>query len=147
MEATRVDDLLSRAIDEQVAEYRTWREAMDALTARVDQLEAVIQSLRDDLADLVGDAARLAVRDAVDAGSDDLRRQISDLGRLIVNDLGKLPQIIRAASAPGQPDVDLRDRATASASIPVPVPVEAGQLLDLPYGEAGEERRGRFRKR
>jgi hypothetical protein len=76
--------------------------------------------------------------------SDDLRRQISDLGRLIVNDLGRLPKLLEEhrppapESTPTPPaQLDLRDLPR------VEHPVDP----DLPYADAGEERRGLFRRR
>ena len=131
MDAARVDELLSRAVEDQVAEYREWRLAMDALGERVERLETAVHALCEDLDRRVGGAARDAVSEQLEQLSGDIRRQISDLGRLIVNDLGRLPKIL----APQAPDVDLdlRDEPDPDA---------------LPYASATESApRGRFRRR
>ena len=138
MEASRVDELVSRAMDEQVAEYRQWRDEAAALAERIERLEAAVDALRAEVAAGVADAARTGVAGEVDRLADDLRRQISDLGRLIVNDLGRLPKLLEqqqppsstVSSAPpaGEPALDLRDNA-------------------LPYAAEAEERRGLFRRR
>jgi hypothetical protein len=137
MEASRVDELVSRAMDEQVAEYRQWRDEAAALAERIERLEAAVDALRAEVAGGVTEAARLGVAGEVDRLADDLRRQISDLGRLIVNDLGRLPKLLEQQQPPQQspapppaeePALDLRDNA-------------------LPYADQVEERRGLFRRR
>ncbi|HET7653811.1 MAG TPA: hypothetical protein VFK42_12290 [Acidimicrobiales bacterium] len=137
MEASRVDELVSRAMDEQVAEYRQWRDEAAALAERIERLEAAVDALRAEVAGGVTEAARLGVAGEVDRLADDLRRQISDLGRLIVNDLGRLPKLLEqqqpapptaATPATEEAALDLRDDA-------------------LPYADAAEERRGLFRRR
>lgn len=142
MEASRVDELVSRAMDEQVAEYRQWRDEAAALAERIGRLEAAVDALRAEVAGGVADAARAGVAGEVDRLADDLRRQISDLGRLIVNDLGRLPKLLEqqqhqqqqppqqqsAAPPAEEPALDLRDNA-------------------LPYADQVEERRGLFRRR
>lgn len=171
----RVDDLLARAIDAELAVQRELRDAIEGLNARVDHLEQTITSLRADIASQVELAARMGLGERLDALTGDLRRQINDLGRLIVNDLGRLPQIVReavaAAPAPaGAPDPvvrapDERDGAPAGppsgaggtgdvvdvrdgAPAADPVVAEARAALDLPYADGGsEERRTLFRRR
>lgn len=139
MEASRVDELVTRAIDEQVNEYRRWRQEAAALAARVERLEAAVGALRAELGPAVEDAARAGVAEEVERLSADLRRQISDLGRLIVNDLGRLPKLLTATPAPEGGSIDVRDA-------PPEAPGEPG--VDLPYAESGGgERRGRFRRR
>jgi hypothetical protein len=125
MEASRVDELVTRALDAQVDEYRQWREEAAALAERVGRLEAAVEALRADVAA----AAREGVAGEFDRLSEDLRRQINDLGRLIVNDLGRLPKILAERPAEAQPPLDLRDD------------------VELPYAEAGDDRRGLFRRR
>lgn len=150
MEGRRIDDLLSRAIDEQVAEYRSWREAMESFAARVDRLDAVVQGLRAEVAGVVGDAARAAVSEAVETMSADLRHEISDLGRLILREPARAPDGAHPGSddathgvAPGE--VDLRDPGRGEPPDPALGP---SHPLDLPYvGEPARERRGRSRKR
>lgn len=130
MEASRVDELVSRAMHEQVAEYRQWRDEAAALAERIERLESAVDALRAEVAGGVADAARAGVAGEVDRLADDLRRQISDLGRLIVNDLGRLPKLLehQQAPVPSGPPLDLRDDA-------------------LPYADDAEERRGLFRRR
>lgn len=137
MEASRVDELVSRAMDEQVAEYRQWRDEAAALAERIGRLEVAVDALRAEVASGVADAARAGVAGEVDRLADDLRRQISDLGRLIVNDLGRLPKLLEQQqplpspappAAAEEPALDLRDNA-------------------LPYADDVEERRGLFRRR
>lgn len=135
MEASRVDELVSRAMDEQVSEYRRWRDEAAALAERVERLEGAVDALRADLAAGVTDAARAGVAGEIDRLADDLRRQVSDLGRLIVNDLGRLPKLLEQQSQPSS-SLDLRDQPVAQ------------QSADLPYADdAAEERRGLFRRR
>jgi hypothetical protein len=139
MEASRVDELVSRAMDEQVAEYRQWRDEAAALAERIERLEAAVDALRAEVAGGVTEAARLGVAGEVDRLADDLRRQISDLGRLIVNDLGRLPML-------------LEQQATPPQQSPVTLPAEEEPALDLrdnalPYADQVEERRGLFRRR
>ena len=130
MDAARVDELLSRAVEDQVAEYREWRLAMDALGDRVERLETAVHALCEDLDRRVEGAARDAVSEQLEQLSGDIRRQISDLGRLIVNDLGRLPKLL---ATPAAPDLDLRDEPDPDA---------------LPYASATESApRGRFRRR
>jgi hypothetical protein len=134
MEASRVDELVSRAMDEQVAEYRQWRSEAAALAERIERLEAAVEALRTQVAGGLADAARAGVAGEVDRLADDLRRQISDLGRLIVNDLGRLPRLLEQQQSPAstsaaeEPALDLRDNG-------------------LPYAHDVEERRGLFRRR
>lgn len=141
MEASRVDELVSRAIDEQVAEYRQWRAEAAALAERVTALEHAVASMRAEVAD----AAREGVAGEVDRLSEDLRRQINDLGRLIVNDLGRLPKLLaeRApAPEPAEPEPDARQLDLRELPH-VEHPVDP----DLPYADPAEERRGLFRRR
>ena len=147
MEASRVDELVHRAIDEQVDEYRRWRDEATALAARVEALEGAVESLRAELAATVEGAAHAGVAGEIERLSADLRRQISDLGRLIVNDLGRLPKLLAdaappAVAGPADDALDLREPDVD----PDAEPVDRGADLDLPYA-VGEERRGRFRRR
>ena len=92
----------------------------------------------------MSEAARDGVAGEVARLSDDLRRQISDLGRLIVNDLGRLPKLLcdRPATepeAPAEPPDDALDLREPPEAAP-------GGDLGLPYA-AGDERRGLFRRR
>jgi hypothetical protein len=138
-EPSRVEDLLARAVDEQVAEQRSWREAVEALTSRVGDLETAVSGLRHELAAVVEQGARAGVTGELEAVSAELRRQISDLGRMIVNDLGKLPRLLKETRA-------------ATAPPPAPLPAQNHIDLDLPYAEAEEpdeqqSRRSRPRRR
>jgi len=143
MEASRVDELVTRAIDEQVAEYRQWRDEAAALAERVERLEAALDALRADVAAGVTDAARAGVAGEIDRLADDLRRQISDLGRLIVNDLGRLPKLLAErpvdqAVDVRPSDVDLRDSDSDR---------DRDRDRELPYADDAGERRGLFRRR
>lgn len=142
MEASRVDELVNRALDEQVSEYRRWREEAAALAERIERLEAAVESLRGDVAAAVTDAAREGVAGEIDRLSDDLRRQISDLGRLIVNDLGRLPKIL--AERPPAAALDLRDAPGPHGDEEA---ADGPPEVDLPYAEPNGERRGLFRRR
>ena len=142
MEASRVDELVNRAIDEQISEYRQWREEAAALGARLEALEAAVEALRTELTSTVEGAARAGVAGEIERLSADLRRQVSDLGRLIVNDLGRLPKLLaNGASAPAG---DAGDVGDAPGEVDLREP--AGDA-DLPYAVGGGERRGRFRRR
>ena len=140
----RVDELLARAVDEQVAEQRSWRAAVEALTERVAAVELAIAALRDELGGAVESGARAAVAGELDGVSTELRRQISDLGRMIVNDLGKLPRIIRETRGD-------TGGATGGGRSGIARPEMHLDLdLDLPYADAAgdeqQQRRGRFRR-
>lgn len=147
MEASRVDELVNRAIDEQIREYRQWREEAAALVARVDALEAAVEALRNELATVVETAAGAGVAGEIDRLSADLRRQISDLGRLIVNDLGRLPKLLataQEAAAPAATDAGASDMPDVPDEVDLREP---GGGIDLPYAVGGGERRGLFRRR
>ena len=146
MEASRVDELVNRAIDEQISEYRQWREEAAALVARVEALEAAVGALRSDLATVVETAAGAGVAGEIDRLSADLRRQVSDLGRLIVNDLGRLPKLLATAheTAPAATAADVSDAPDAPDEVDLREP--RGEA-DLPYAVGGGERRGLFRRR
>lgn len=152
MEASKVDELVSRAIDEQVDEYRRWRAEAAELVARVEALEGAVESLRAELAASVEGAARAGVAGEVDRLTADVRRQISDLGRLIVNDLGRLPKLLAASDVPapgpgpGAAPADAADDSLDLRERPPGDEAGRGADLDLPYA-VGEARRGRFRRR
>lgn len=134
--STRVEELLARAIEEQIAEARAYREAVDALTDRVERMEEAIASLRQELEVTVEGGARAGVSGELETVAGELRRQISDLGRMIVNDLGRLPQIIRDAQTPpppvrpplpGAPDPGLDVVEHDDAELEQPRPVETAR--------------------
>jgi hypothetical protein len=143
MEASRVDDLVNRAIDEQITEYREWRAEAAALRARVEALETAVERLTAELSATVERAARAGVAGEIDRLSADVRRQISDLGRLIVNDLGRLPTLLSAGVADAVDDaVDDADGAPDEVDLREP---EGDH--EAPSTVAAGSRRGLFRRR
>ena len=98
-----VDQLLARAVDEQLAEQRSWRQAMEGLAERLTRLEEVVAALPAEVAAAVEAAVRTGVAAELEVVGAELRRQVNDLGRLIVNDLGRLPKIIRDAAQGAAP--------------------------------------------
>jgi hypothetical protein len=96
---SRVEELLARAVDEQVGQQRAWRDSMDELAQRVAALEASVESLRADLSGAVQTAAREAIAGELDDVAGELSRRVSELGRMIVRDLGRLQQVLESHRA------------------------------------------------
>jgi hypothetical protein len=130
MEDGRIHELLHTAVEEQMADQRALREALEAIVTRLDAIEARLTALED--------APKLQLETVTGA----IDRRISDLGRMIVRDLGSLPHLleghrdtivrsIRGESGSPPPVVDLLvDDATGARPEAEPagsVTVEAGR--------------------
>ena len=119
MDPPRVDELLSRAVDDQVAEYREWRLAMEAVADRVERLEAAVRALCDDLDSRVEGATRTALSELLEQLQAEIRRLSA----------GTVPL---APPADVDRDLDLRDDAglpyaDADADDGSPVPGRRGR--------------------
>jgi hypothetical protein len=83
MDRTRVEQLLTQAVDEQVQGLRDWRDALGALTTRVGALEGAITELRESLPDAISAQLRDAVSGELATVALILRRQIDDVTRML----------------------------------------------------------------
>jgi hypothetical protein len=95
VERARVEELLTRAVGEQVRGLRDWRDALAGLGDRVSALEAAVHELRASLPGEVGAEVRANLHDVVSTelatAALILRREIDDLARMIRTEFDARP--------------------------------------------------------
>jgi hypothetical protein len=91
VDRARVEDLLDRAVKEQVESLRDWRATLTELVDRVAALEAPVAALHAaPTAEAVHADLREVVSNELATVALILRREIDDVGRKVRHDLGML---------------------------------------------------------
>jgi hypothetical protein len=96
VERGRVEELLTRAVNEQVQGLRDWRDALAGLSDRITALEDAVAELRVALPDAAGAQLRDVMSSELATTALIIRHEIDDLGRVLRADLDALraPEVI-----------------------------------------------------